>query len=257
MNLQISPIPAFKDNYIWLITKPNNKFAVVVDPGDANPVLTTLEKLNLNLAAILVTHHHFDHRAGIPGILQHISAPVFGPKHPELFGLSNPVGENDLVIIPELELTFKTLAIPGHTLEHVAYYGHELLFCGDTLFAGGCGRLFEGTAEQLYHSLARLAALPKNIAVYCGHEYTQHNLLFAQEVEPNNQFLLPRIIKTKNLRQKNLPTLPSTIDEEKNTNPFLRCEKPTVIENAEKYAGKKLQDPIEVFASLRQWKNDF
>lgn len=253
---QIIPIPALKDNYIWLIVGSNQQ-AVVVDPGDAAPVLKTLNQYGLSLAAILVTHHHWDHTNGIDELLQHHSVPVFSSQQDKVSGVNHFVGQDDEVNLSKQGLSFRVIEIPGHTLGHLAYYGHGVVFTGDTLFTGGCGRLFEGTAEQMCTSLNKLKALPEDTLVYCGHEYTENNLRFALAVEPNNPHLLQRSNKIKELRSKNQPTVPATIEEEKQTNPFLRCEIPEVIKAAEKFAGRPLKNPVEVFTVIREWKNNF
>lgn len=256
MTKQVIPIPALKDNYIWLLTLPNHQ-AVIVDPGDAKPVLQVLKQNNLNLSAILITHHHWDHTNGVENLLQHFSVPVFGSMQDKVTGINQFVKQGDEIELTDQKLIFKVLEIPGHTLGHIAYFGNGMVFTGDTLFTGGCGRLFEGSAEQMVQSLHKLASLPAETKVYCGHEYTENNLRFALEVEPKNPDLLQRIKRTKELRSKNLPTVPATIAEEKQTNPFLRCEIPEVIKAAEEYLGHKTKNPVEVFAGLRFWKNDF
>jgi hydroxyacylglutathione hydrolase len=251
--LEIVPVKAFKDNYIW--TLRDGKCAAVVDPGDARPVIEYLTREKLDLVAILATHHHADHVGGIPALLERGRVPVYGPRGEPIETLTRAVGEGDTVTIPELGVSFAVLDIPGHTRAHIAYYGAECLFCGDTLFACGCGRVFEGTPEQMYASLEKLRALPDSTKVYCGHEYTLANIGFARGVEPGNQALDAREARDRGLREAGKPTLPTTLGEEKATNPFLRCLEPAVVESANKYLGARAADPVRVFAAIRDWKN--
>jgi hydroxyacylglutathione hydrolase len=253
--LEIVPLPAFKDNYIWTLRQGKN--AAVVDPGEAAPVKTYLAREGLTLVAILATHHHPDHVGGIAELVSMTKVPVFGPKGEPIPALTHPVGQGDQVEIPELKAKFSVLDIPGHTRAHVAYYGLESLFCGDTLFACGCGRVFEGTAQQMLDSLSKLAALPDETRVYCGHEYTLANIKFARAVDPDNSLLAAREEKAAKLRSAGRPTLPSTLGEERATNPFLRCAEPAVVESANKYLGARIADPVSVFAAIREWKNRF
>jgi len=255
LQLSIVPVAAFKDNYVW--TLRNASHAAVVDPGEARPVLDYLKREHLALAAILATHHHPDHVGGIAELRRAFDVPVYGPKNEPIATLTRPVAEGDSVVIPELGAAFSVLDIPGHTRAHIAYYGAGALFCGDTLFACGCGRLFEGTAEQMYASLAKLAALPDDTRVYCGHEYTLANIGFAKAVEPGNGALEKREARDRQLRAEGKPTLPSRLGEEKATNPFLRCREPAVIASANKYLGARIADPVRVFAAIRDWKNQF
>ncbi len=236
--LDVVPVNAFRDNYIW--TLRNETHAAVVDPGEA-----------------VATHHHADHVGGIATLLEEHAVPVYGPKNEPIATLTRAVSEGDTVSVPELDLSLSVLDIPGHTRAHVAYYGAGSLFCGDTLFACGCGRLFEGTAEQMFASLGKLAALPDDTKVYCGHEYTLANIGFAKAVEPDNAALSRREQRDQGLRKSGKPTLPSTLGEEKATNPFLRCREPAVIESANKYLGTRVADPVRVFAAIRDWKNRF
>ena len=253
--LRIVPVKAFKDNYVW--TLRNATHAAVVDPGEARPVLDYLSRERLELAAILATHHHPDHVGGIAELVATRPVPVYGPRKEPIPALTRPVSEGDSVRIPELGVDFSVIDIPGHTRAHIAYYGAGSLFCGDTLFACGCGRLFEGTAEQMYASLQKLRALPDETKVYCGHEYTLVNIGFAKTVEPGNAALEQREARDQRLRAAGKPTLPSTLGEEKATNPFLRCLEPAVVESANKYLGARIADPVRVFAAIRDWKNRF
>lgn len=250
-------IPAFKDNYIWLLRKGAS--AIVVDPGDARPVLEVLEREALTLVSILVTHHHADHQGGVAQLLAQYPAEVFGPASESITAITHPLSGGDSICLDALGVEFKVLAVPGHTLGHLAYYGHEKLFCGDTLFGAGCGRLFEGSPAQMHDSLTRLAALPDQTAVYCAHEYTQANLRFALAVEPGNRQLCERVDDVAAARAKDRATVPFTIEIEKATNPFLRCSEPEVVASAQRRAGSSLDsvDPVATFAVLREWKNTF
>jgi hydroxyacylglutathione hydrolase len=253
--LEIVPLPAFQDNYIWTLT--DGRHAAVVDPGEARPVKDYLAKESLSLVAILATHHHPDHVGGIAELVAMKKVPVFGPKGEPIPALTHPLGQDDRVSIPELAAEFSVLDIPGHTRAHVAYYGLGSLFCGDTLFACGCGRVFEGTPAQMLQSLTKLAALPDETKVYCGHEYTLANIKFARAVDPGNAALAAREERATRLREAGKPTLPSTLGEERATNPFLRCAEPVVVESANKYLGSRIGDPVSVFAAIREWKNRF
>ena len=248
-------MPAFQDNYIW--TLRDARHAAVVDPGEARPVKEYLAREGLALAAILATHHHPDHVGGISELVRMKPVPVYGPKGEPIPEMTHPVSEGGTAAIAELGASFSVLDIPGHTRAHVAYYGLESLFCGDTLFACGCGRVFEGTPEQMVRSLAKLAALPDATKVYCGHEYTLANIRFARAVDPDNAALAAREERARRLREAGRPTLPSTLGEERATNPFLRCAEPVVIESANKYLGARIADPVRVFAAIRDWKNRF
>lgn len=250
-------VPAFNDNYLWLIH--DGHYAAVVDPGDATPILAALAKLQLKLAAILLTHHHRDHVGGVTQLLQHFAVPVYGSKNEIITGISQQLSEGDAVDIPELALQLSVLEVPGHTLDHIAYVAPEQgwLFCGDTLFAGGCGRLFEGTPAQMRTSLYKLAALPDATEVYCAHEYTLANLRFAVEVEPENAALVARIEREQAKRAQGLATVPSTIELEKATNPFLRDQIPSIVERLMRKGRLQENTPVAAFAALRAWKDTF
>jgi hydroxyacylglutathione hydrolase len=250
---EIFPVPAFQDNYIWVVAKGTS--AVVVDPGEAGAVREVLKRRGLTLTAILATHHHGDHVGGIPELLETWSVPVFGPAAESICVVSHPVSHGDRVRLPEVDIDFTVLDVGGHTRGHIAYAGNGVLFSGDTLFAGGCGRIFEGTARQMWESLSRLAALPGETKVFCAHEYTVANLRFALAAEPGNVAIQQRVQAADSLRSAAQPTLPSTIALELETNPFLRVNSAEVIASAERFCGRKLTDPAEVFEALREWKN--
>lgn len=253
--MKIIPIPAFSDNYIW--TLRDETHAVVVDPGDAAPVLDYLSQEGLQLAAILNTHHHADHVGGNAALLAAHPVPVYGPRDNRIPDVSDRVGDGESVALPHFDIRFQVVEIPGHTRSHIAFHGAGILFCGDTLFAAGCGRLFEGTPAQMYDSLNRLAALPGETRVYCGHEYTVVNIKFARAADPDNAALAEWGMRAQRLRDTHRPTLPTDIALEKKTNPFLRCGEHAIRESASRHAGRPLSDPVEVLAVIREWKNNF
>ncbi len=256
--LQVTPVRAFSDNYIWLIHSPRNPASVVVvDPGDAAPVERTLNEQGLKLAGVLITHHHPDHVGGVSALLQRRQAPVFGPAGERVPGEPTKLREGDEANLPALGLSFRVLDVPGHTAGHIAYVGHGAVFCGDTLFSGGCGRLFEGTPEQMSASLGKLAGLGDDTQVYCAHEYTVSNLRFALAVEPDNADTANYLEECRARRARDEATVPSVIRRERNVNPFLRCDRETVKQAAEARAGRRLQNQPEVFAVIRQWKDAF
>jgi hydroxyacylglutathione hydrolase len=256
-NLTIHPIPTLKDNYVWALVSTPKRLACIVDPGEAGPVLTFLKQQGLKLMGILITHHHWDHTNGIAGLKQHSDVPVYGAASETIDGKTVSLHEGDRVELIDFPLSFRVMSIPGHTLGHLAYYSPGMLFCGDTLFASGCGRLFEGKPEQLYTSLQKLAALPDETKVYCAHEYTLANLHFAEKVEPGNPEIKERLKQVEALHRQHQCTLPSTLGEEKKTNPFLRCDSPELIQSVQRHAGRHLSNPIEVFTYLRKWKDTY
>src|SRR5690606_19861224 len=255
--LRIEAIPAFSDNYIWCIHDGRDAWAV--DPGSAAPVQDYLAATELQLRGILLTHHHSDHVGGVAELARKQALDViYGPRNPAIAGITAALGEGDRIEI--LGQTFDVLEVPGHTLDHIAYVGRAMnppvLFCGDTLFAAGCGRLFEGSAAQMWKSLDKLKALPPATAVYCAHEYTQANLRFALAVEPDNLATQQRLQAVSAQRNRGQPTLPSTIALELATNPFLRTQAGTV-NTAARARGATDGADVQIFAALRAWKDDF
>lgn len=251
----LTPIPAFSDNYIWMLD--DNTHAIIVDPGDADSAIQALAMQNLTLSAIIVTHHHFDHVGGIDKLKQQFACPVYGPHNPAIPSIDTRLAGGDNITL--LEQNFEVIAVPGHTLDHIAYYNAEqqLLFCGDTLFAAGCGRLFEGDAATMVTSLNKLSALPAETRVACTHEYTESNLKFALSAEPSNTALQQRQQQVAELRSHGQPSLPSTIAIEIETNPFLRCDSAPLIKQLEQRCGRPLNAYNDVFAELRAWKDNF
>lgn len=252
------PIPAFTDNYLWLLTGDASSVAIV-DPGDATPVLKLLEARCLSIGAILITHHHADHIGGLMELLSHFpNAEVYGPKDDRISHVTHRVAEGDTFCLDFLPSCFRVIEVPGHTRTHIAYYASDngyKLFCGDTIFACGCGRLFEGSSEQMHNSLLKLRSLPADTDIYCAHEYTLANIAFAKCVEPGNSALLDRERDAKMLRQVDRPTVPSALSLECETNPFLRFDCQTVIDAASRHSGRLLRSGVEVFAHIRQWKD--
>ena len=250
-------VRAFNDNYIWLVRGASTDRVAIVDPGDAAPVLPYLREMRLQPVAILCTHHHGDHVGGVDEILDEYSVPVYGPANEHIPQRTHALREGDRVSLPELELDFSILDIPCHTAGHIAYYGSGMVFSGDTLFSAGCGRLFEGTAEQMHHSLTKLAALPEDTQVYCGHEYTVSNLRFAMAAEAGNADVKTYLSQAEQKQAQGRPTLPSTIGLERRVNPFLRASLPALRQSAERHEGRRLDSEVAVFASLRRWKDGF
>lgn len=259
-SINVIPVPAFQDNYLWLFHRSGDTRSYVVDPGAAEPVEKALAEHGLDLSGILVTHHHLDHTGGIDDLLKRWKVPVYGPAAGSVPQVTQPVREGDKVLLDN-GLEFQVLEVPGHTLDHLAYFcdadSQPLLFCGDTLFAGGCGRLFEGSAEQMQKSLTKLRELPDNTLVYCAHEYTLSNLDFAAAVDAENSQLQDRINVERKKREQNQPTVPSTIGLEKSTNPFLRWDNPAIIAAAQSHTGSTLNTGHDVLAAIRAWKDNF
>ena len=263
--LQVRSIAAYDDNYIWLIS--DKHCAVIVDPGDAAPVIKHLTEHHLTLTTILITHHHADHIGGVADLLTWCESlgqekpVVYGPAHENIAVVAEHLIESDVVSISRPACEFTVLDVPGHTSGHIAFYlnaGQQPhVFCGDTLFATGCGRLFEGTPAQMVDSLNKLKNLPDQTLVHCAHEYTLSNIKFALAVEPKNQELLAWQQTAQTLRQQGVPTVPTTIAHEKSVNPFLRCEESSVIESVKQHQAIKDTHPVTVFAHLRSWKDTF
>lgn len=256
--IKIEAIPTFQDNYVWAIH--NGHVAILVDPGEAEPILAWLGNRNMSACAILVTHHHHDHVGGIADILKTAAIPVYGPARGAAKTI--PVSEGESLTFDAIGLIFKVIETPGHTLDHVCYLASGStevglhLFCGDTLFSCGCGRLFEGTPAAMHASLTRLAQLPEQTLVYCAHEYTLANISFALEVEPENPDLIERHQEALALRKQGKATLPVSIGRERKTNPFLRCDLHDPIEAASQHFNKPLRAGAETFAAIRAWKDE-
>lgn len=247
----IIPVPAFEDNYIWLLVHERN--VVAIDPGDATPVLTLLKAQGWTLRAILITHHHHDHIGGVNELLAHYSVPVYAPSYGHYAFPHIPIKDGQEIHLSDIDETFKVMWLPGHTLDHVGYVNSQYLFCGDVLFGAGCGRLFEGTPQQMLESLNKIKQLPKSTKLYCTHEYTLKNIQFARTLEPNNLQLQAREQSVIQLRQQHLPSLPSTIASEIETNPFLRCNQAEIMQNSGVNSGVE----IDVFTAIRQMRNHY
>jgi hydroxyacylglutathione hydrolase len=261
-SVSIFPIPAFSDNYLWLLHDDHN--AYVVDPGDAAAVKAALHARGLTLKGIVVTHHHSDHVGGVIELAAQYRCPVWGPSAERIEGLTHQLIEGDVITLDAIELLLRVIEVPGHTSGHIAYYADSapgrnapLLLCGDTLFSAGCGRLFEGTPEQMMHSLAKLSALPGNTEVYCTHEYTVSNLAFSKVADPHNISRDEYLDWCIQQRQHGQPTLPSNIARECSINPFLRCDVPEVRSALAQQAQRPIYSSLEAFALMREWKNNF
>ena len=255
--MRIVQIPLLRDNYAYLIVCEKTNNAAIVDPSEAGPILSKVKEEKVTLRAILNTHHHHDHTGGNPGLLDRWTLQVYGyaADKERIPGLTHPLNDGDEVRIGELK--GKVLFIPGHTRGHIAYLFENKLFCGDTLFVAGCGRLFEGTAEQMHDSLTKLRQLPEDTLVYCGHEYTEKNIQFALTLEPNNKHLTEKMQRARSLRAKGISTVPSTMAEEMETNPFLRWESKEIQDNLRKNFPHLGLDPVSVFAKIRELKDQF
>jgi hydroxyacylglutathione hydrolase len=255
--MNLVALPAFADNYIWMLH--DSREALVVDPGDSAPVLDALDRLGLALTGILVTHHHGDHVGGLEALVPRLQGPIHGPAHESMpvEVIRHEAGDE----VRWQGISFQVMDVPGHTSGHIAYHavaapGGPLLFCGDTLFSAGCGRLFEGTPDQMHDSLGQLAALAGDTRVCCAHEYTLSNLRFAHAAEPGNEAVVAYQARCEALRAEGRPTLPSTIALERSVNPFMRCSEPALAASARVH-GARSDDPVEVFAALREWKNNY
>jgi len=252
----IITVPAFSDNYIWLICDENKKYAAIVDPGDAAPVLRLLEKDSIQPIAILITHFHHDHVGGIPALLKaYPDLPVYGPRNEHIPRITQPLSGEEILNFDKLGINLQVMNVHGHTAGHIAYYSDDKLFCGDTLFAAGCGRVFDGTLKDLHDSLQSIAQLPEDTLIYCAHEYTLDNIGFAKWIEPDNKDLLAREIADMESIDNDEATVPSLLSLELKTNPFLRTNQPNVIKRVEEAAGKSLNNSAEVFAAMRTWKD--
>ena len=265
--IEIFPIPAFADNYIWCLRQPNSEQVVLVDPGDRR-VIDTLQRQGLQPMAILITHQHVDHVGAVQALMNQfpqlevygpaqatVAEPRFGPEMPIPDLIRHALHEGDRIHVDAIDTEFQVIELPGHTLDHIGYYGAGALFCGDTLFACGCGRIMGGDAECFVDSLQKIRRLPADTQIYCAHEYTLDNIGFARWVEPDNPVLLQRDDDDMAKQEQGTPTVPSSLQLEMNSNPFLRFDQPGVIRAAEQYRGKKLVSAVDVFAAIRDWKD--
>lgn len=255
--MEIIQLPVLFDNYAFFVICPKTKKVALIDTPEAQPILNYLKKHGLVPGAIFNTHHHWDHAGGNHEICVKYSLPVYCSEYDQnrIDDVTKAVKDGDTVSMGSLE--FKVFDIPGHTLGHIAYYGHGVLFCGDTLFIGGCGRLFEGTAQQMHASLSKLKNLPDETIVYCAHEYTEKNLSFALTLEPENKSLQEKYREVKDKRAQNLSTVPSTLGEEKSYNPFLRWDSPEILDSLKKQGYGDVGSDVKVFAAVRELKDQF
>lgn len=254
--LSVTPIPAFSDNYIWLLRQDSSQEVCVVDPGDAAAVIEVLEREGLTLGCVLITHHHHDHTGGLAELIKRYSPRVIGPDNPSIAGIQERVADGDEFRV--MGRRFEVIAVPGHTLDHLAFFTSgipALLFCGDTMFSAGCGRLFEGTPEQMNASLERLNEMPADTLVFAAHEYTLANLAFAQAADPDNKDVAKAFQECERARELDRPTLPSTLERERRINPFLRCDDAGVRKAASAHGSTDSKDAT--FATLRAWKDSF
>ena len=253
--LSVEPIKAFTDNYIWLVS--TNEGSIVIDPGESKSIQKLIDNKTIDLKGILITHHHYDHTNGLSELVKKNELEVYGPVN-NIDGINHRLNDKDKISI--IGIDFDVISIPGHTLDHIGFYSananNPILFCGDTLFAGGCGRIFEGTYEQMFHALKKITKLPTNTNIYCGHEYTLSNLKFALEADDTNKELIEEFKKVENKINSNIPSLPTTLDKELKVNPFLRCDNINIQNKIiEKF--KVSNNELEVFTALRKWKDNF
>ena len=253
--LTVEPIKAFTDNYIWLVS--TNEGSIVIDPGESKNIQKLIDNNTIDLKGILITHHHYDHTNGLSELVKKNELEVYGPVN-NIDGINHRLTDKDKISI--IGIDFDVISIPGHTLDHIGFYSananNPILFCGDTLFAGGCGKIFEGTYEQMFNALKKITKLPINTNIYCGHEYTLSNLKFALEADDTNKELIEEFKKVKNKINSNIPSLPTTLDKELKVNPFLRCDNINIQNKIiEKF--KVSNNELEVFTALRKWKDNF
>jgi hydroxyacylglutathione hydrolase len=253
--LSVEPIKAFTDNYIWLVS--TNEGSIVIDPGESKNIQKLIDNKTIDLKGILITHHHYDHTNGLSELVKKNELEVYGPVN-NIDGINHRLNDKDKISI--IGIDFDVMSIPGHTLDHIGFYSananNPILFCGDTLFAGGCGKIFEGTYEQMFHALKKITKLPTNTNIYCGHEYTLSNLKFALEADDSNKELIEEFKKVENKINSNIPSLPTTLDKELKVNPFLRCDNINIQNKIiEKF--NVSNNELEVFTALRKWKDNF